>query len=74
MCADVSKHGHDVRTEVRYKPQRQSVSTYHIIFFILFHEVIRDIFILSKIINTIFNYITDNLKNMDYEKTSQSKQ
>ena len=41
------------------------------IFFILFHEVIRDIFILSKIINTIFNYITDNLKNMGYEKNNK---
>jgi len=46
----------------------------YIFFLILFHEVIRDIFILSKIINTIFNYITYNLKNMVYEKTSQSKQ
>lgn len=57
------KHWHGVRTEVKYKPQRQSICPYHIFFFfILFHEVIRDTFILSKIINTTFNYITDNLK------------
>jgi hypothetical protein len=72
MCADVPKHRHEVRTEVKHKPQRQYLQLSYSFYCISWS--VRDMFIFSKTINTIFNYITDNLKNMDYEKTSQSKQ